>query len=543
MFFTNAASFPSSFSHGSLYKKGPDRLTEEYINSNIDSENDKGDEKEELNQKRKNNSPLSEKFDMTADEIYRCGWIYISPSYEWPVGIDLAVLQKMKNEAPYKRPRDVFFVVLKNRALCLYENEEQQMCLLYIILNGQVLIEIYPYHIASDEHYYKEHPLRLFSKKRPLLGQSVFELYMWMPNASEKEDWFYSIRRAGGTSTCLLHETQKLYKPYMESLHNRLSSINHNDLWYNIIIGRVFFNIFKSDDIKKQIVTKIQRKLELAKLPTLLSSIVLKKLDLGDSLPVIENARYHGHYQNNQDLIVSLDMSYQGLFSIELETDIRLNVLYTSSLNPFIIPITLAINIKELSGRLMVLIKPPPSNRIWYGFYKLPKLAISVEPIVSSRVITWSIIHQLIMSKIQESLMQSIVLPNMDDIAIPSLKINDLIGGEVPFSSVSPFLFPSPIQSPSPYHSHSHSHSLNRETESESEMKLERGKGRYSHQYNENRSNTSNTEDIDIIMASISDINKLETRSEPNITTKENYNYRNKNEKDEDVLSFKSYCK
>ena len=93
---------------------------------------------------------------------------------------------------------------------------------------------------------------------------------MWMPNASEKEDWFYSIRRAGGTSTFLMHESQKLYKPYMESLHDRLSSINHNDLWYNIIIGRIFFNVFKSEDIKRQVTKKIQRKLELAKIPSLL---------------------------------------------------------------------------------------------------------------------------------------------------------------------------------------------------------------------------------------------------------------------------------
>ena len=206
-----------------------------------------------------------------AQDVYKCGWMYISPMYEWPVGMDLVLLQQMKNEPTYRRPRDVFFVVLKHRALCLYESEEQRVCLLYIILDGSVKIEVYPAYIAPEEHYYKDHPLRLYSWNKPILGQTVYEIFMWMPNGLEKEDWLFAIRNAGGTSD---YSTQiyinQMYKPYMEGLHEKLESCHSNDRWFNALIGRIFFNVFQSQETKDQIISKISRKLEFIKRPYLL---------------------------------------------------------------------------------------------------------------------------------------------------------------------------------------------------------------------------------------------------------------------------------
>ncbi|CAG8582176.1 5374_t:CDS:1, partial [Dentiscutata heterogama] len=57
----------------------------------------------------------------------------------------------------------------------------------------------------------------------------------------------------------------------------------------------------------------------------------------------------------------------------------------------------------------------PPTNRIWFGFYEMPKLDLLIEPIVSATQLKFSPIINAIESKIHEMIMDSIVLPNMDD--------------------------------------------------------------------------------------------------------------------------------
>lgn len=104
-------------------------------------------------------------------------------------------------------------------------------------------------------------------------------------------------------------------------------------------------------------------------------------------------------------------------------------------MRPLVVPIVLALCVRELSGRVMIRVKPPPSDRIWYGFYRLPKLSLTVEPVVSARAITWSLIHTLIMKRIHEALHETIVLPNMDDIAAPPLVYGELYAGEKPYDA------------------------------------------------------------------------------------------------------------
>ena len=140
------------------------------------------------------------------------------------------------------------------------------------------------------------------------------------------------------------------------------------------------------------------------------------------------NPCYFNFFQN-----ASVDLFYPGGFRLQLETEARINITTT---RPIIVPLILTISIKEISGRIMLRIKPPPSDRLWFGFYRAPKLDISVEPVVSAKAITWHPIHQLIVKRFQEALLEFIVLPNMDDIAIPPLIYDDLFAGERPFDSL-----------------------------------------------------------------------------------------------------------
>ncbi|KAF8433565.1 hypothetical protein L210DRAFT_2714202 [Boletus edulis BED1] len=59
----------------------------------------------------------------------------------------------------------------------------------------------------------------------------------------------------------------------------------------------------------------------------------------------------------------------------------------------FPVKLVLAVVVRKLEGNLLV----------WYGFTKTPCMVINVEPIVSDRQITWSMILNTIEAKIEET--------------------------------------------------------------------------------------------------------------------------------------------
>ncbi|KAI0240100.1 hypothetical protein L0F63_000973, partial [Massospora cicadina] len=65
--------------------------------------------------------------------------------------------------------------------------------------------------------------------------------------------------------------------------------------------------------------------------------------------------------------------------------------------------------------KILLRIKPPPTNRFWIGFYEMPKMSLSIEPMVSDTQIKSTMIIQAIERRIFEMVKEAVVLPNMDD--------------------------------------------------------------------------------------------------------------------------------
>ncbi|CAN6215511.1 unnamed protein product [Urochloa humidicola] len=82
------------------------------------------------------------------------------------------------------------------------------------------------------------------------------------------------------------------------------------------------------------------------------------------------------------------------------------------------VPLSLAIKISSIRGTMRVHIKPPPSDRIWYGFTSMPEIEWELESSVGDRKITNSHIASLISNRIKASLHQSLVLPNCESIPV-----------------------------------------------------------------------------------------------------------------------------
>ncbi|MED6290697.1 hypothetical protein CHARACLAT_015939 [Characodon lateralis] len=82
-------------------------------------------------------------------------------------------------------------------------------------------------------------------------------------------------------------------------------------------------------------------------------------------------------------------------------------------------PLLLSVEVRELSGTLVVNIPAPPTDRIWYSFCVPPKLDLHVCPKLGEREVTFCHVTEWIEKKLQDEFQKVFVLPNMDDIYLP----------------------------------------------------------------------------------------------------------------------------
>lgn len=202
-----------------------------------------------------------------------------------------------------------------------------------------------------------------------------------------------------------------------ENLHTR---------WINALIGRVFLAMYKTPEIKNFIATKITKKIARVPKPALISSVQLRKIDMGTLPPFVTNPKLK-ELTVDGDLVVEADVSYKGNFRIEIQATARIDLGPRFKARE--VTLVLGCYLKRLDGHLLLRIKPPPSNRLWMTFETPPRLELSVEPIVSSRQITYGPILRAIESRIKEVLNETLVSPNWDDMPFMDTIAQTIRGG------------------------------------------------------------------------------------------------------------------
>jgi hypothetical protein len=333
--------------------------------------------------------------------------------------------------------------VLKHNSLFLYESEEQLNCAGVAVIEG-CKIDLYPHTLLLDEIYKKDFPLRIVSNGEALYANRS-TIYLWTASASEKEDWLFALRQAATTVTTTATDVSDSatlpYLPqsdpkladaiFMERLNRyvRAPTMDKSSQWINAIMGRLFFNMFRSNDLERFFRKKFERKAATIPKPFFLGDLVLKSVLAGQSMPMFSRGQLHS-VTNQGELLVSVDVLYPGGFRMQIETEIKWDIPRVKTI---IVPIVMSIHVRRLAGRALIRIKPPPSDRLWLGFYAPPQLEVDIEPVVSSKAITWSAIKTAMMKHMQDTMAEFVVLPNMDDFNIPPLIIGDCYGGEKPF--------------------------------------------------------------------------------------------------------------
>jgi hypothetical protein len=346
--------------------------------------------------------------------LYKVGWLRVSRDQEQSLP-DESIGDMVKNyiiSGKNKRENaNVYFSVLKYNTLYLYDSEKQLDCKGVINL-GHHTVQMHPPGLQDYELYSKPHLIKLSGNEG--------DYYINCHKCIDKEDWYFSFLRAS-KSTLPRGEIQHDKTHFDQTAMNHLITMVHSDehhfqtQWLNAILGRIFFGVYRTEDIKDALYKKVITKLDKinAKRPPFLGEITVRSVDPGHALPRFTQPKLLG-LSPTGELTAEAHMHYDGGFRIEIETVLKWK--YSDRLRPLTMDLVLGITLKEIEGKLLIKIKEPPTNRFWYAFYECPKMEWKVEPVVWEKRVGYSVVVKAIEQKIQEFIMETMVLPHFDDI-------------------------------------------------------------------------------------------------------------------------------
>ncbi|KAJ1029960.1 hypothetical protein NDA16_000873 [Ustilago loliicola] len=196
--------------------------------------------------------------------------------------------------------------------------------------------------------------------------------------------------------------------------------------WLNALVGRIFFSIYRTAWLEDYIISKMMKKINRVKTPGFLGDIKVEEVDVGRRAPGFSRPMLKA-LTSEGEASMEVVVHYVGEIRITISTTLTLSL--GARFKPYNIPIVLAVVLRSLEGNLLLHVKRPPSNRLWFGFTTMPKMEIDIEPVVSERKVQWGMVTRLIEGRLKELLNESIVVPNMDDISFFDTRLLPLRGG------------------------------------------------------------------------------------------------------------------
>lgn len=401
------------------------------------------------------------------------GWVRLTKTYKPKESeSNVAVLMSYVQGGGAKRQKEHVYAELKCGALFIYEtNQTEDDCKIIIPVHNYNVTMYNPEKQLQQDHdmFSKSTWLKLTPKpdivnmdsSQVLIphhddGSSASppyltthnELFITCARPVDKEDWYFGLL----ATTQMMAESSS-HVEMMDMTHfdasamQTLISTVQQDAefrevqWLNAILGRLFLGLYKTDDMRHYLQDKISKKAKKIKRPGFLGDIVVQSVDIGGSIPFVTQPKLLSLTPEG-DLEAEATIHYAGGLRVVIQTDFTWT--YSSLMKPIRVPLVLSIMLKKLSGKFLVKVKPPPTNRCWIGFYEMPDMDWEIQPIVSDKQIRLSMVTNAIQSKIREFVMENIVLPNMDDFSFcPSGGHGGIFGERVPKPSSPKSAMPS----------------------------------------------------------------------------------------------------
>ncbi|CAO3651690.1 unnamed protein product [Cunninghamella blakesleeana] len=334
--------------------------------------------------------------------LYKVGWLRMT--HGSPPVISL------------KKPdQRLYFTVLKQHTLFLYDSEEQLDCQLVLSLNNYK-VGVYPNDILDPELFSRPYwiqlkPLQKEKEENQQQQQPIY--YFHCHVCTEKEDWFHILLQASGKPK--LPQSMTL-EPLIQVIH---SNSHHLEVqWFNALLSRLFMGIHLTKKFHQSIEKKIMTKVDKinARKPPFLGEIQVRHIDIGKqngSIPFITQPKLLSLSTQGECWLEAM-MDYHGNnCTIEIATVLQWS--YSDRLPPLTMDIVLSVSLQSIQGKFKLLIKPPPSNRLWYGFEGLPKMKWNIVPLVWEKKIGHSMVVKAIIKHLEEVFSDTMVLPHMDD--------------------------------------------------------------------------------------------------------------------------------
>ncbi|KEP45728.1 putative PH domain protein [Rhizoctonia solani 123E] len=391
-----------------------------------------------------------------------------SPSGATYIGMMRSFLDSRSKD---RRPRDTYYAVLKGTVLYLYEDEAMAECFAALDA-GAYTVEIWPHDGMLDgELFAKRNCIRLsvkaasagnspksmasisknmkladeddstedkaseqkekttkgdaaLAEERSKQRRNAFDLsqpwHLFIKNNSDMEDWYLALVQAstpvpiGSTdpsdplgavfsSSDMAHLVATL-DAQPDAIPTR---------WLNALLGRLFFSVYRTAKVEAYILGRLATKLAKVKRPGFLTALSVREVSVGSRPPTVATPMLK-ELTRWGDAALELKFLFDG--------EMRLTIAATAEVSlgarfrPYVVQLVLAVVVRKIEGNVLVKVKRPPSNRIWYGFTSMPKLEIDVLPVVSDREIKWGVVLKPIETQLKEIIRESIVMPNMDDI-------------------------------------------------------------------------------------------------------------------------------
>ncbi|CAN8002904.1 unnamed protein product [Ixodes hexagonus] len=105
-------------------------------------------------------------------------------------------------------------------------------------------------------------------------------------------------------------------------LHHALKGSSSSTQWINILLGRLFYDVFTCHEWSDVVRQRIQRKLNRIKVPFFMEELTVTEIRLGSQLPYIR--RTSEAVVDKQGTWVDLDLTYNGAFQMTLSTKLNL---------------------------------------------------------------------------------------------------------------------------------------------------------------------------------------------------------------------------